>query len=130
VVDVVIQAEQRQPGLNRFYEADMAMHLLRMAREGYGITWVPESAVEEEIAAGKLVRAGGPEWSAQLEIWSFRSIGNTNQTMLDLWKSLRRTRADGSAHGALYAANAAGLYLSLSGAAIRSSPHQRSRTCN
>lgn len=90
VVDVIIQAEQRQPGLNRFYEADMAMHLLRMAREGYGITWVPESAVEEEMAAGKLVRAGGPEWSAELEIWSFRSIGNTNQTMLELWKSLEK----------------------------------------
>lgn len=68
----------------------MAMHLMRMAREGYGIAWLPESAVEEELASGRLVRAGGDEWSAELEIWSFRSIGNSNPTMLELWKSLER----------------------------------------
>lgn len=90
VVDVIIQAEKDQPSLKRFYEADMAMHLLRMAREGYGITWVPESAVEDEIAAGKLVRIGGDEWTAELDIWSFRSISNTNQTMLGLWQSLEK----------------------------------------
>lgn len=87
---MIIQAEKDQPSLKRFYEADMAMHLLRMAREGYGITWVPESAVEEEIAAGKLVRIGGDEWTAELDIWSFRSISNTNQTMLGLWQSLEK----------------------------------------
>ncbi|WNW10385.1 LysR substrate-binding domain-containing protein [Pseudomonas sp. DTU_2021_1001937_2_SI_NGA_ILE_001] len=90
VVDLILHGQPVQPDLQRFYEADMAMHLMRMAREGYGITWLPESAVEEEIAAGKLVRAGGPEWAAELEIWSFRSIGNTNQTMIELWKSLER----------------------------------------
>ncbi|MBV7488041.1 hypothetical protein KW840_04750 [Pseudomonas sp. PDM30] len=68
----------------------MAMHLMRMAREGYGICWLPESAVEEEIASGKLVRAGGKEWSAELEIWSFKSFSKTNQTMLELWRSLEK----------------------------------------
>ncbi|MDF0732704.1 LysR substrate-binding domain-containing protein [Pseudomonas entomophila] len=90
VVDVVLQGQPGQAHLKRFYEADMAMHLMRMAREGYGITWLPESAVEEELAAGRLVRAGGAQWSAELEIWSFRSVGNGNQTMLELWKSLER----------------------------------------
>lgn len=89
VVDVLLQGNA-QPHLKRFYEADMAMHLMRMAREGYGIAWLPESAVEEELASGRLVRAGGDEWSAELEIWSFRSIGNSNPTMLELWKSLER----------------------------------------
>lgn len=90
VVDVILQDQAVPAQLKRFYEADMAMHLLRMAREGYGITWLPESAVEEELAAGRLVRAGGAQWEASLEIWSFRSIGNSNQTMLELWKSLER----------------------------------------
>ncbi|MNE15403.1 HTH-type transcriptional regulator YjiE [compost metagenome] len=66
------------------------MHLMRMAREGYGITWLPESAVEDELATGKLVRAGDESWTAELEIWSFRSISNTNQTMLELWRSLEK----------------------------------------
>ncbi|HCE5853584.1 TPA: LysR family transcriptional regulator [Pseudomonas aeruginosa] len=90
MVDVILRSETKESHLKRFYEADMAMHLMRMAREGYGISWLPESAVEEEIAAGKLVRSGGKEWSAELEIWSFKSVSNTNQTMLELWKSLEK----------------------------------------
>ncbi|MFZ6049801.1 LysR substrate-binding domain-containing protein [Pseudomonas sp. CR3202] len=87
VVEIIFRGESQQPHLKRFYEADMAMHLMRMAREGYGISWQPELAVEEVIAAGRLVRAG-EGWSAELEIWSFRSISNPNQTILELWRSL------------------------------------------
>ncbi len=90
VVDMIVQGNSPQANLKRAHEADMAMHLLRMAREGYGICWLPESAVEEELAAGRLVRAGGPEWSAELEIWSFRATANSNPTMLELWKALER----------------------------------------
>ncbi|MCY1463355.1 hypothetical protein D9M71_812360 [compost metagenome] len=87
---MILHAQQHKPNLERFHEADMAMHLMRMAREGYGITWLPESAVEDELATGKLVRAGDESWTAELEIWSFRSISNTNQTMLELWRSLEK----------------------------------------
>ncbi|MFB4390565.1 MULTISPECIES: LysR substrate-binding domain-containing protein [unclassified Pseudomonas] len=90
VADMALQAQGTT--LKRCHEADMAMHLMRMAREGYGVAWLPESAVEEELAAGRLVHAGGPQWSAELEIWSFRSVGNSNQTMLELWKSLERDK--------------------------------------
>ena len=61
-----------------------------MTPEGFGICWLPESAVEEESASGKLVRAGRKDWSAELEIWSFKSISKTNQTMLELWRSLEK----------------------------------------
>ncbi|WP_070888169.1 LysR substrate-binding domain-containing protein [Pseudomonas sp. D1-3] len=92
VAENILRTAQSKPVLKRCHEADMAMHLMRMAREGYGVSWLPESAVEEEIASGNLVIAGGQEWQAQLEIWSFKSNANTNQTMLDLWASLERDR--------------------------------------
>lgn len=90
VVDTILRTAPDKPALKHFYEADMAMHLMRMAREGYGIAWLPESAVEEELASGKLVVAGGEAWQTDLEIWSFKTIGNNNQTMSDLWASLER----------------------------------------
>jgi DNA-binding transcriptional LysR family regulator len=94
VVDVILRHAERKLALNHFYEADMAMHLMRMAREGYGVAWLPQSAVEEELASGKLVVAGGKAWCAELEIWSFKSIANTNETMAELWKSLEREVTD------------------------------------
>lgn len=90
VVDGVLRDPVEPVHLKRFYEADMAMHLMRMAREGYGVAWLPASAVEEELTAGRLVQAGGAQWAAQLQVWSFRSVNNANQTMLELWKSLER----------------------------------------
>lgn len=33
--------------------------LMRMAIEGYGVAWLPQSAVVDELERGVLVRAGG-----------------------------------------------------------------------
>jgi DNA-binding transcriptional LysR family regulator len=66
----------------------MAMLLMRMAIEGYGVAWLPLSAVTDELERGQLVLAGGDEWKARLEIRSYCSIANQNPTMRDLWKTL------------------------------------------
>ncbi|AGW93450.1 LysR substrate-binding domain-containing protein [Cupriavidus sp. DF5525] len=88
VVDVILNSVDTSYHFRACYETDMAMLLMKMVVEGYGVAWLPFSAVSEEIDAGRLVRAGGDEWSAQLEIRSYRAISNTNPTMQDLWKSL------------------------------------------
>lgn len=85
--------------LTRCYEADMAMLLMRMAMEGYGVAWLPESAVAEELQHGRLVRAGGSEWSTQLEIRSYCSRANQNPTMLELWKTLEKASQNLAAQG-------------------------------
>lgn len=90
VVEVALKNANQPYHLNRCYEADMAMLLMKMAKEGYGISWLPESAVSEELANGQLVRAGGPEWSAELEIRSYRATANSNPTMQELWRSLEK----------------------------------------
>jgi LysR family transcriptional regulator, hypochlorite-specific transcription factor HypT len=90
VADIVIKNAPVPCVLSRCYEADMAMLLMRMAIEGYGVAWLPESAVTEELERGQLVRAGGNEWSAQLEIRSYCSKANQNPTMLELWKTLEK----------------------------------------
>jgi DNA-binding transcriptional LysR family regulator len=98
VADVVIRNAPEIAPLERCYEADMAMLLVRMAVEGYGVAWLPYSAVQDELERGLLVQAGGAEWSTRLEIRSYCSLLNQNPTMRSLWNTL-----DNAAHASAQA---------------------------
>jgi DNA-binding transcriptional LysR family regulator len=37
------------------------------------VAWLPLSLIAEDLASGRLVAAGGPEWSIELDIRLFRS---------------------------------------------------------
>lgn len=91
VAEIVIKNGPASSVLERCYEADMAMLLMRMAVEGYGVAWLPQSAVAEELQRGRLVRAGGDGWGTRLEIRSYCAITNPNPTMRNLWKALEGT---------------------------------------
>lgn len=88
VADILIENGPTPVLLERCYEADMAMLLMRMAIEGYGVAWLPQSAVIDELERGLLVHAGGEQWSTRLEIRAYCAIANQNPTMRDLWKTL------------------------------------------
>ena len=88
VADIMIKNGPTPVLLERCYEADMAMLLMRMAIEGYGVAWLPQSAVIDELERGLLVCAGGEQWSTRLEIRSYCTIANQNPTMRNLWKTL------------------------------------------
>ncbi|AUB75481.1 LysR family transcriptional regulator [Pseudomonas sp. Lz4W] len=88
VAEIVIKNGPAACRLERCYEADMTMLLMRMAVEGYGVAWLPQSAVIDQLQRGQLVKAGGDEWSTRLEIRSCCSISNQNPTMRNLWKTL------------------------------------------
>ncbi|BAP45793.1 LysR family transcriptional regulator [Pseudomonas sp. StFLB209] len=88
VTDLILRNAATPAALERCHEADMAMHLAKMVHGGYGVAWLPESAVADELANGTLVRAGDQRWSTELEIHAFRRIGNSNPALLELWRSL------------------------------------------
>ena len=88
IADIVIKNGPMPVLLERCYEADMAMLLMRMAIEGYGVAWLPQSAVIDEMERGLLVRAGGEQWSTRLEIRAYCAIANQNPTMRNLWHAL------------------------------------------
>ena len=89
VVEVILKQVQIEPSLERCNEADMAMLLLNMACEGYGVAWVPESAATEALQNGRLAHAGSDEWNTKLEIRVYRAINNSNAALQDLWKLMR-----------------------------------------
>lgn len=90
VVEVILKQAPVEPFLERCNEADMATLLLNMAREGYGVAWVPESAAVDALQKGELVYAGQDEWHARLEIRVYRAINNSNVALQELWQSLQR----------------------------------------
>ncbi len=71
------------------YESDMAELLKRMALEGHGLAWLPHSSVVNELAEGKLVRAGGEQWAMEMDIRLYRAVDNKNPVLLKLWEALK-----------------------------------------
>jgi len=57
-VDQMLKDSQMAAQLDRTYETDMAEGLKAMALEGHGIAFLPASAVRNEVATKRLVRAG------------------------------------------------------------------------
>lgn len=75
MVDVLLENSPVAPLLDKCYETDMAEALKVMALAGHGVAFLPESAVRDDVAAGRLVRAegkGGGTLSIEMEIRLYR----------------------------------------------------------
>ncbi|MES2686315.1 MAG: LysR family transcriptional regulator [Pseudomonadota bacterium] len=60
-------------GSEPVFTAHLASVLKTMALDGRGVAWLPQSLITDELASGRLVAAGGPEWAIELDIRLFRS---------------------------------------------------------
>jgi DNA-binding transcriptional LysR family regulator len=78
----------RQACLRTGYESDLAELLKTMALSGHGLAWLPETCIAHELAEGRLVRAGGDQWTLALEIRLFRAIGRRKPVLDALWQHL------------------------------------------
>ncbi len=63
-----------------------AVLLAEMAQSGAGVAWVIYSLVESDLAAGRLVRAGGPEWAITVEVRLFRPRARLTGAAEAFWK--------------------------------------------
>lgn len=83
-----IPAGERLAYLDTAFTAHLATVLLAMVRGGRGIAWLPLSLVADDVARGSLMRAGGVEWDAQVEIRLFRSRARQNPAAEEFWSRL------------------------------------------
>lgn len=67
------------------FTSHLAAALLPMARDGHGVAWLPASLAEPDIAAGRLVRAGGAEWDVAVDIRLFRPRARLSTGAERLW---------------------------------------------
>lgn len=68
------------------FTAHLASVLKTMALDGRGVAWLPLSLIAEELATGRLVAAGGPEWAIELDIRLFRSNAAAPPAAENFWR--------------------------------------------
>lgn len=100
VTDLLIKQAGTALHLDRVYETDMAEGLKVMALEGHGIAFLPQSAVQKELHAGKLVSPLPPELKGleiAMEVRAYRERPagkhGPKRTAQALWAFLAEHRA-------------------------------------
>ncbi|AOF87298.1 bacterial regulatory helix-turn-helix, lysR family protein [Hydrogenophaga sp. RAC07] len=90
-VDQMLKQSSVPVHLDRIYETDMAEGLKAMALEGHGIAFLPASAVRNEVAARKLVSAGGAlETSLDIRIYRERLAARKGKGPVEkFWNDLQ-----------------------------------------
>ncbi|WP_421091209.1 LysR family transcriptional regulator [Pseudochrobactrum sp. MP213Fo] len=79
---------RKMPEHRLVHEASMSVGLKGMAMAGWGVAWVPQSLIAEELASGQLVHGADPSWNIQVEIRLYRSKTNKRAVIERLWKKL------------------------------------------
>jgi DNA-binding transcriptional LysR family regulator len=73
------------PGREVVFTAHLATVLRSLALEGRGLAFLPASLVREDLAAGRLVAAGGARWPIALSVRLYRARGPLSPTAERFW---------------------------------------------
>jgi LysR family transcriptional regulator, hypochlorite-specific transcription factor HypT len=65
------------------------MLLTDMAREGRGITWAPQSLVQNDLDSGRLLCAGDADWNIEIGICLFRSRARITNAAEAFWDAVK-----------------------------------------
>jgi DNA-binding transcriptional LysR family regulator len=78
----------REPPFALCYMDALTEAIKRRTLAGGGISWLPESAVDAEIADGRIVQVGGESWEATLTLSLFCSLDRLDKTGQTVWQTL------------------------------------------
>ncbi len=79
------------------HENTISIGLKSMALAGWGVAWLPESLVCEELAAGRLAAASeDPSWTLTTEIRIYRHAHSTRSFVEKVWQAIRGMEAAGA----------------------------------
>jgi DNA-binding transcriptional LysR family regulator len=84
----IVEAARATTALDTVFTSHLATVLRAMALDGRGIAWLPRSLIAEDMARGTLVRAGGPERDAPVEIRLFRAKARQSPAAEAFWSAL------------------------------------------
>ena len=77
----------RKTALDIRYMDALAEALKRQVLAGSGVAWLPAFSIREELVDGRLVRLGGPSWTARLTISLFCSPERLDDIGRALWEA-------------------------------------------
>jgi len=87
-------AAGREPPSQPIFASHLASVLTAMARDGRGVAWTALSLVEDDLAAGRLVRAGAPEHDVPIEIRLWRPRARQAPAAEALWSRILKSYPD------------------------------------
>lgn len=87
VVAALLAAREPPAHLKPIYEADFSEALADLTLRGLGLAWLPERFVAAHAEARRLVRAGGADWDASLEILLFRRRSHRRRAVERFWQA-------------------------------------------
>ncbi|SEK24367.1 LysR family transcriptional regulator [Halomonas daqiaonensis] len=92
LIDLALRSHlDHQPGTPRFqvlHESIQSGSIRELVGLGYGLGWLPARTVRDDLAAGRLVRAGDTRWEVPLEIRLYRRCGHGQPALEALWEAL------------------------------------------
>lgn len=89
VVELILADLEKPLVLQARYENSMAEALKMMVLEGYGIAWLPESCVSQELASGDLAALGGDAHRIKMDVRIYRSATPAKPAAEKLWQLLQ-----------------------------------------
>ena len=89
-LDLFLQECGQPAYLQPCFETSLAECVKAMVLEGHGVGWLPETLVRHELEAGRLVRAGEPEWDIDFQVRIFRPITRLPKPAERLWSLIMR----------------------------------------
>lgn len=85
MVAALLKAKGAEALLARVFTSHLATVLHAMARDGRGIAWLPLSLVADDLAAGRLERAGNGEWDIAMDIRLIRPRSRQSPAAEAFW---------------------------------------------
>jgi LysR family transcriptional regulator, hypochlorite-specific transcription factor HypT len=77
-----------RPDITHKMSALLAATNLEMAKEGQGMTWLPLSLAAGDVAAGRLVRAGGSEFDVPVQVVVYRPRSRLSPHSEQFWEKV------------------------------------------
>ena len=71
--------------LDTVFTSHLAAVLRALARDGRGAAWLPDSLIGEDMAQGRLVRAGGAGWEIPVEVRLYRPRARQSPAAEAFW---------------------------------------------
>ncbi len=85
VEECILSQQKPRLDLQPVCENPMGESLKAMALEGYGIAWLTETSIREELADKRLVAVGTKELQISFDICIYRSIQKTRPQLMQFW---------------------------------------------
>ncbi|AZF08741.1 Transcriptional regulator, LysR family [Pseudomonas sp. R2-37-08W] len=88
---VLAQHLERLPqrlALRMVYQADSYDAILEMAKRGKGLAWLPQMVVNDALASGELLIAGGAEFCVSFDVSLHRLRDNQSEMVMKIWEAL------------------------------------------